>query len=141
MEWRTRMMFLGSAPSALAAVLTVGGCAIEEPPRGGTLGKSTFSVLDPAFGSGGVVVTKVAGGSSQINALALQGDGGIVAAAALVPADEPKSAVVLRWLADGGADTSWGSGGVAMPFGSDSAATSIVAHDDGTVAVAGYAHD
>jgi uncharacterized delta-60 repeat protein len=72
--------------------------------------------LDPGFGSGGTTLVD-AGGGEEILDLALQGDSKIVGVGTRdnpTPGSPYDSLVAARLLADGGADTAFGSGGVVI---------------------------
>jgi uncharacterized delta-60 repeat protein len=91
--------------------------------------------LDASFGNGGTVTTAV-GGAASVAALAIQGDGRIVAAGGLMFG----SAVVLaRYNADGSLDSSFdGDGTVATAFGGVADRASAVAiQEDGRIVAAG----
>jgi uncharacterized delta-60 repeat protein len=67
--------------------------------------------LDPAFGTGGRVLTSLGSGQDSAQAMAIQPDGKIVVAGfAELPA---RTAVLLRYNADGSPDDGFGSTGVA----------------------------
>ena len=99
--------------------------------------------FDPSFGTGGVVLSDLAGGAS---ALALQGDGKIVLAGSVSDASGFQQLVVARFNSDGTPDSSFGSGGrVATQFGAGSfplsGANALALQPDGKIVVAGGASD
>ena len=71
--------------------------------------------LDGSFGSGGLVTTNVSPGNDNVYALALQGDGKIVAAGCspCYPAGN-RGWAVARYDTDGSLDPTFGSNGVAL---------------------------
>jgi uncharacterized delta-60 repeat protein len=90
--------------------------------------------LDPTFGDGGIVWLKLA--SSGADAIAVQTDGKVVLGG--YRTGETK-AILLRLLADGALDPSFGSGGVAESY-SGTAGTSVKAvavQTDGRIIAAG----
>ena len=104
--------------------------------------KADAGDLDLSFGSGGRVTTDFLGspGSSftadQINDIAIQSDGKIVAAGA----DFSDDFAIARYNSDGGLDTGFGSGGkVTRDFlGNRSFACAIAIQPDGAIVVGGY---
>jgi uncharacterized delta-60 repeat protein len=68
---------------------------------------------DQMFGSGGIVVTRIAGNWMYAEAMALQPDGRIVVAATMRDPETDDDVVVLRHAPDGALDPTFGSGGVA----------------------------
>jgi uncharacterized delta-60 repeat protein len=101
--------------------------------------------LDPQFGVGGRVWTDFSGineQDDQINSLALQEDGGIVAVGRThINGDLFRSSdfAVARYTSDGQLDTSFGTGGkwVKDFFGEYDAATDVVSLRDGRFLVTG----
>jgi uncharacterized delta-60 repeat protein len=96
--------------------------------------------LDSTFGSGGKVTTDFFGSGDQVNALALQPDGKIVAAGRAN--NQPIASddfALARYNTDGSLDSSFGSGGkVTTDFGESSdTAKAIVLQSDGRIVVAG----
>jgi uncharacterized delta-60 repeat protein len=67
--------------------------------------------LDPSFGGSGMVITDLGVGGAQANAVAIQPDGKIVAAGT----SGSEHFVVVRYLADGTLDATFGNGGKAVP--------------------------
>lgn len=102
------------------------------PPRAGT--------LDTSFGSGGVVTTDFSGGSEQIEGLAIQRDGRIVAVGATRNTRTGSTDVALmRYLEDGRLDPSFGEGGkVTTDFGGTDLARAVVIQPDGKLVIAGF---
>ena len=106
--------------------------------------------LDTSFGNGGEAITDfdvpVAGGDTvtaypSVDALAVQSDGTIVAGGSVWVGDpEHQSDYALaRYMADGAADTSFGSGGkvVSDVYDSDQVANALVLGANGTIILAG----
>jgi uncharacterized delta-60 repeat protein len=93
--------------------------------------------LDPGFGDGGTVVTKL-GQHSAAAALALAPDGGILIAGSVVLGGRFAIAV-LRYLPDGRLDKSFGrQGKVTVKVDGDAEAWSIALQHDGRILVGGY---
>jgi uncharacterized delta-60 repeat protein len=71
--------------------------------------------LDRSFGTGGVVVTDVAGGADSAGGVAVQRDGRIVVGGSVSPSPTGGSAIgVARYLPDGRPDPSFGDGGLVV---------------------------
>src|SRR5262245_44883205 len=114
------------------------------PSSGGDIGLLRYDaggVLDPSFGSGGVVITSLGGPAEDTAAVALQPDGKIVVAAdtsADFGGPPSGDVLVLPYQPDGTLDTSFGIGGVAtIDFGGRDEALALVLEPGGIV-VAGY---
>lgn len=101
-------------------------------PRAGT--------LDTSFGSGGVVTTDFTGGSDQIEDLAIQRDGRIVAVGFTRNTRTDSTDVALmRYLEDGRLDPAFGEGGkVATDFGGTDVARAVAIQPDGKLVVVGF---
>ena len=106
----------------------------------------TDGSLDASFGSGGKVSTTVTTGTDDgAWAVAIQGDGKIVAAGfAGIPGSQADFAVV-RWETDGDPDNTFGvgstsaTGTVTIPFsGFDDVGRGVGIQSDGKIVVAGY---
>lgn len=96
--------------------------------------------LDPSFGGTGVVTTAVSPVHDEATAVAIQGDGRIVAAGYTNGSGSPQFAVV-RYAADGSLDPSFGIGGIvttSLSPGGDEA-WSVVIQGDDKIVVAGSA--
>lgn len=90
-------------------------------------------ILDPSFGSGGLVTTDFAGGVDRAFALALQPDG-----KAVVVGDSDADFGLARYNLDGSLDTAFGSGGkVITTFGGTDQASAVAVQGDGKIVVAG----
>jgi uncharacterized delta-60 repeat protein len=100
---------------------------------------NTDGSLDTGFGTGGKVLTaiKSAAGRDAINALALQTIGGETR---IVAAGGDGDFLLARYTANGGLDSSFGTGGkVASVFGSTiGSAFAVTTTSDGKIVVAGY---
>ncbi len=94
--------------------------------------------LDTSFGSGGKVTTDMGGNKNDFgSALALQPDGKLVAAGY----SDSFNFALVRYLADGNLDTSFGSDGkVTTNFGANGAGKALVLQPDGFIVVAGYSN-
>ncbi len=97
--------------------------------------------LDTTFGNGGKVTTAIAAGtgSDMAQAVAVQPDGKIVVAGTTAVSGTDLDFVLVRYLADGRLDTSFGNGGkVVTSFGpSTDHLNAIALQDDGKIVVAG----
>jgi uncharacterized delta-60 repeat protein len=94
--------------------------------------------LDPSFGEGGKVVTDFAGSDDTAYAVAIQGDGKIVAAG-LANTAAGTIFGVTRYLPDGTLDAGFGTGGkVTTDFGRYAEARAIGIQGDGKIVVAGF---
>ena len=106
---------IGTGSAALAMALqsddriVLGGWSTSGGKKVFTLARydANSPTLDTSFGSGGVVVASAGTNDQQIDALAIQGDGRIVAAGD----DGNGGVLVRRYNADGSLDTSFGTGG------------------------------
>ena len=96
--------------------------------------------LDGTFGSGGIVKTSIGSSTDDPYALVQQADGKLVAAGSAWNGSDFDLALV-RYLADGSLDGTFGSGGiVTTPIGSGQEnAYALVQQADGKLVVAGYA--
>ena len=94
--------------------------------------------LDGNFGTGGKVTTPFGIGSAA-SAAVLQADGRLVAAGQTFTGSRNQFALV-RYLATGGLDSTFGTGGkVGTPIGSiDDEASALVVQPDGKLVAAGY---
>lgn len=99
--------------------------------------------LDTGFGSGGVVTTDIAGGFQQehAHAVLVQPDGRIVVAGTAQPAGggQPMVVTLVRYLANGALDPSFGSGGIVFDPAQPGTAYAIALQGDGKLVVAGSA--
>ena len=95
--------------------------------------------LDPAFGTGGKVVTDFYGRRDQAVALAVQRDGRIVAGGTSTVRDVNKDFALARYQTDGSLDPSFGTGGrvVTDLGGSIDDAEAMAIQRDGKIVVAG----
>jgi uncharacterized delta-60 repeat protein len=88
--------------------------------------------LDPSFGSGGTVETRI-GGTSFAQGLALQPDGKIV----LGGSADPGGVAVARFNTDGSLDSGFGSGGI-VTTGTFGSAYALAIQPDGKILAAGW---
>lgn len=95
--------------------------------------------LDPTFGNGGKVMTKIGNGYAEANAMALQADGKILVAGSLD--NNGKSFALARYNTDGSLDASFGNAGIVITsFGSQSdEAFAIAVQADGKIVLGGHA--
>lgn len=100
-------------------------------------------VPDPAFGTTGLVETKVGDVNLEVHAVAVQPDGRIVAAGFSRPTAGSFQFVVLRYMSNGAPDTAFGTDGVVMTSypGRQAYAQSLVLLPSGKIVVAGYSED
>jgi uncharacterized delta-60 repeat protein len=97
--------------------------------------------LDASFGSGGKVTT-VFGVFDVAFAVAIQGDGKIVAVGATAPGGFCCQFALARYNVEGSLDASFGSGGeVTTAFGGDSEARALAIQADGKIVVVGSKFD
>jgi uncharacterized delta-60 repeat protein len=102
---------------------------------------STGGLLDPTFGSGGLVTTSFPS-SPALQSVLVQPDGKVVAAGWAYTARTSDDFVVVRYNADGSLDTGFGSGGIVttdINKGSDDVAEAMVLQPgtNGKILVAG----
>lgn len=101
-------------------------------------------VLDPSFGTGGIVLTDaVPGQSSRVRALLLQPDGKVIAVGFAAPGyywDEGGDVVLARYLSDGSLDPDFGDGGIVVTdvFGHPDQGGEAALQPDGRIVVAGF---
>lgn len=96
--------------------------------------------LDPGFGIDGVAMAAAGARDSQAVDVVVQPDGKILAAGRAERADDyVDSFALVRWLADGSLDPSFGSNGVvtATPGNRDGVTRSVALQDDGSIIVGG----
>lgn len=91
--------------------------------------------LDSSFGSSGKVRTSISAFDDQLNALAIQPDGRIIAVGTA-----SVDFAVVRYNADGTLDNSFGSAGKVLTdfFGNDDGAEAVALQSDGKILVAGW---
>jgi uncharacterized delta-60 repeat protein len=95
--------------------------------------------LDPTFGNGGKVVTDF-GANERTLATAIQSDGKIVVAGQDIDDRTYRDFLLVRYLADGRLDPSFGSDGhVRTDFGGSDWAEGVVVQPDGKIVAAGFA--
>ncbi len=105
---------------------------------------NTDGSLDTTFGTYGIVTTAIGSGDDRAYAVAIQGDGKIVAAG--VKSDYPGFSTptlfaLVRYNTNGSLDTTFGGTGMVTTsvgsFGGD-AASAVAIHSDGKIVVAGH---
>jgi len=96
-------------------------------------------LLDPGFGTGGIVITPMASGTGVINALCIQNDGKIVAAGYSFNGSDNDFALA-RYDTTGALDSSFAGGVVIAPVGAgqNDVVTALAMHNDGKIVAAGY---
>ncbi|MFQ5588357.1 MAG: delta-60 repeat domain-containing protein, partial [Nitrospiria bacterium] len=103
----------------------------------------TGGVLDPGFGTGGLVQTPINANDEEVNAILLQTDGKIIAAGTsftneVAPASSHHDFTVARYNANGTLDAVFGTGGIVKtPIGLGSFADTVRLQTDGKIVVAG----
>ncbi len=94
--------------------------------------------LDPSFGEGGKVISRVSSSNDELAALAIQSDGKILLAGTSHVPNNPDFAIT-RLNADGSVDETFGSGGlVELDFQGNDHANALSIQPDGKIVVAGY---
>jgi len=95
--------------------------------------------LDPAFGSGGTVVTNVGAGDAAVEGIALPPDGRIVVAGYAWNGTDQDIAVA-RYTASGVLDPTFGSGGITLTDvnGDQNGAEAVALQPDGRIVVVGF---
>lgn len=135
--------------AATAVALTPGGrVVIGGYTSNGITSRTAFArlsstgALDPGFDADGRFVVNLVPGPEQVEDLVIQDNGRIVAAGTADKGLLPRASVV-RVLASGGLDTSFGKNGLAViDFGPGAdVAYAIAQRGDGSFAVAGAADD
>ena len=130
------------AALALIGTLVIAQSASAHDSGFGLARYTPDGVLDPSFGSGGVVVIRSAQQSFVANAVALQPDGRILIAGMVSDlASASLHLAVARYAADGTPDSGFGTAGtVATPIGAGGAqANAVAVEPDGKIVVAGTA--
>lgn len=101
--------------------------------------------LDPGFGTGGLVAINFDSLGREVNALALQPDGKIVAAGyGCLDGCFDESFALVRYTASGAPDPNFGQGGVVTTnfySGSSDRAQAVVLQPDGKIVAAGYGRE
>ncbi len=103
---------------------------------------TSAGVLDPTFGTGGIVQTALPGSFEQAHAAALQPDGKIILAGSVSPAGATASAAndfaLIRYNTDGTLDPTFGTNGMVIrDFGGDDRISSLAVEPDGIIVAAG----
>ena len=101
---------------------------------------TTGGVLDASFGTGGVVTTPVGSGRAMVRDIAIQEDGGIVAAGTTY-SNSIENFALARYTVTGALDASFGTGGIVItPIGtSEDGAEDVAIQEDGRIVAAGSA--
>jgi uncharacterized delta-60 repeat protein len=98
--------------------------------------------LDRSFGTDGKVITDFSGGEDEAAAVAIQGDGKIVAVGSTIKTliGATRDFALARYNRDGSLDTSFGAGGkVATDFGNADLALAVTIQQDDRIVTAGKA--
>jgi len=146
----TTDLFGGSIESAQAVVIQpddkiVAAGVVARPGSNLDFALTRYNAdgsLDPMFGEGGKVTTDFAGGVDFATALALQSNGRIVAAGAGQNAfSGTDDFALVRYNADGGLDSNFGTGGRVTTdfFGNSDFANAIAIQSNGKIVAAGFA--
>jgi uncharacterized delta-60 repeat protein len=123
-------------------LIVTGGVYLDSrPPQFGLVRFNRDGSLDTSFGSDGIAHA-VVGLYSYPNAVALQGDGKIVAAGTWEDTDGTFNWGVARWFGDGTLDQTFGHGGVVATK-TASWAAGVAVQPNGKIVTAGdtYPHD
>lgn len=143
--------FAGGYDTASTVLLQADGKIVVAggASSGGVLGQTEFGVarytadgaLDSAFGTGGTVMTPLAGGSGSATAAVLQPDGKIVVSGPSYRAEgESFGFGLVRYTVDGALDPDFGDAGiVSADFGLPLYPAGLALQDDGKLVVAGWA--
>ncbi|MFI7635963.1 hypothetical protein [Nonomuraea sp. NPDC049400] len=141
-DGRVTTDFGGSGDAALAVALQADGKIVAAGAGGGTFvfalaRYNSDGSLDSGFGSGGKVTTDLTGASEHARTVAVQSDGMIVAAGRSGGAGD---FAVVRYNADGGLDSGFGTlGVVTTSFGTfEDFAEGMALQSDGKILAAGY---
>lgn len=97
--------------------------------------------LDQSFGAGGIAIADLGTSFDQVESVALQPDGMIIAAGFVYPGVDDQDFAVARFTATGVLDSGFGGGGTAVTRfggGADSA-RAVMVQPDGKILLAGYA--
>jgi uncharacterized delta-60 repeat protein len=95
--------------------------------------------LDPTFGSGGKVTTSFGAGYDEIDDMALQPDGKIVAGGYVEPTTAGATFGLARYKPSGALDTTFGTGGrVTTALGSRSWVNAVLVQPDAKIVAIGY---
>lgn len=142
--------FGGLGSNARALLLQLDGKLVAAGQVVPSVGQGDFAlaradgmgILDPTFGTGGLVTTNVKPSFDQAAALLLQPNGMLVAAG-YTPAgasQAPRDFAVVRYDSFGAPDGTFGVGGVvSTDLGFDDEGTAAVLQPDGRIVVAGFA--
>ncbi len=135
--------FAGGADAAYALGLRPDGKLLLAGESQGDFALARYAPsgdLDPSFGGDGLVATDFAGLADGADALALQPDGGLVAAGF---ATKPpggygdRVSALARYGPDGALDPSFGGDGRAIAQGAGRTAYAVARQEDGRIVVAG----
>lgn len=101
---------------------------------------SQAGILDPTFGEDGIVITPLGSNYDNINSIALQPDGKIVAGGFYAGATDDFA--LTRYHEDGSLDDTFGDGGIVFTdfYESIERITAIGIQDDGKIVAAGYTY-
>src|SRR5207249_432117 len=105
----------GVALQSDGKIVAGGNASVGGPlPRLALARYETDGGLDPTVGSAGMTTSSVGASGATAWAIALQPDGKIVTAGSVVLRGRTRF-MVARYTGDGSLDTSFGTGGIAMP--------------------------
>jgi uncharacterized delta-60 repeat protein len=142
---------LGSGDEIRALAVRPGGRIVAAGTAVGEGFASDFALarfrfdgtLDPGFGTGGKVTTDFGGSSDQINGLAVQADGKLVAAGSVITAEGGENFGVARYHPDGTLDAGFGTGGKVVTAVAEGdafdRAQAVALQGDGKIVAAGLA--
>lgn len=121
--------------------IVVGGLSYNSQSDFMLLRYDASGALDSGFGTGGRVTTSIDYGAN-INKIALQADGKIVAGGYSYDGSYASRFCLARYNTDGTIDTSFGTSGIVQTtIGTACEINSIAIQDDGYIVVAGFALD
>lgn len=134
----------GSGANALAiqadGKIVVGGSTFDWPGSFALARFNTDGSLDQTFGDGGTVITNIGQANNAIRALAIQGDGKIVAAGGNGDGGAAHNFAVVRYHPNGSLDGSFGVAGLASTsFGRGGLAQGLAIQPDGKIVEVGHA--
>jgi len=125
--------------------LVAAGVAIVGPTENFVVARfDADGTLDATFGSGGIVVTPIGALRDFATGVVVQPDGKIVVAGSTLSAGAsmPSRVAVVRYLADGTLDATFGLGGIVTTMvGNSTYGADLLRQPDGKLVVAGSAFD
>ena len=141
-----RTDFSGSMDCARAMVLQADGRIVLAGDAFGDFGLARYmpdGSLDAGFGAAGKVRTDLRDSSDGVAAMAILPDGGFLVGGSSAPRGSDFDFAVVRYLADGGIYSSFGTNGRALVdfSGAEDRAHTLTVQPDGRILVAGDSDD